>query len=432
MPHDLLAERGVLASVLLKPAALDAALEIVGPEDFFDPQLQRMFDAMRQLDHLGTSIDPTTVCARMAGPLEAPETYLPMVMELWNAEPTAQNVVHYARQVRTASLQRRLARRLADYSERALNGMGPDELLGELDMELTELVGDAHARMGVRASAKDLDEVIGQAERGELSGWSTGFRQFDDICGGFYPGDLIIVAGATSIGKSILALNVAEHFAFCGRRAVYFSIEMALAQLVRRVLSSRSDISLADVRKAGLSEEWRERLVETAKTLGPVLDDNLELWDVQRFTPGKFRIMAKAAKSRGKLALAVVDFIQLMAVDEPLGNKELEMAAIAQTLKATARELDIAVIAVSQLNLQWTAQQRRPTKEDLKYSSAIEQAADTVVLLHVEKGEAGSSREWVKQAQNDRLILLVDKQRNDATTWFNLQHRAGRFRFEEY
>ena len=407
------AERAVLGAIMLRPDTLDTALEIVNTEDFFAVRHQKIYDAMRALQNAGVALDVTTLRDQLmlVGAVEDP-SYL---VELFNLEPSAANVAHYARIVKRSAMQRKIALRMLDYSERARSGEAHEELLSELDTELSELMGDT--RLGVRATSSHLDEVIRQAEAGELAGWTTGFAKYDRECGGLYPGDLVIVGGATSVGKSILALNICEHFAFSARRAAFFSIEMALSQLLKRILSSRSDVSLSDVRKMGLRDEWRSRLVDTAKELGPVIDDTLELWDVRSFTPGRFRIMCKAAKARGNLAIACVDFVQLMQTDDQMRNKELEMAAIAQSLKNTARELSIAVIAVSQLNLQWTIQQRRPTKEDLKYSSAIEQAADTVMLLHSEK--------------KGKLQLIIDKERNDMTTWFYLNHREGRFKFEE-
>jgi replicative DNA helicase len=408
----------VLASILLRPESLNAAQEIIGTEDFYSERHQRVYDAMRALSHIGIEIDAITVKDELAQ--RGTTIDAGWLVDLFNSEPSPSLLTHYANIVKRTSMQRKIALRMMSYSERARSGEPAAELLSELDHELGELMGDS--RLGIRATSHDLSEVIQQAERGELAGWTTGFAQYDRECGGFYPGDLVIVGGATSSGKSILALNIAEHFAFCNRRAAFFSIEMALSQLVKRILSSRSDVSLSEVRKSGLTEEWRTRLIDTARVLGPVVDHTLELWDVRRFTPGRFRIMCKAAKARGNLALACVDFVQLMSTDDEARNKELEMASIAQSLKNTARELNIVVIAVSQLNLQWSTQQRRPTKEDLKYSSAIEQAADTVMLLHSEKG---------KRYQPDRLMLIVDKERNDMTTWFYLNHREGRFKFEE-
>lgn len=419
LPVAIEAERAVLGSILLKPDSLDTALEIIGTEDFAAQRHQKIYDAMRALQNAGVGLDVTTLRDQLMllDAIEQP-TYL---LELYNLEPTAAHISYYARIVKRTSMQRKIALRMTNYAERARSGEAHEELLAELDNELGELMGDS--RLGIRATSAHLDEVIGQAERGELAGWSTGFAKYDTECGGFYPGDLVIVGGATSSGKSILALNIAEHFAFCNRRVAFFSIEMALSQLIKRILSSRSDVSLSEVRKSGLTDEWATRLRDTARVLGPVIDDALELWDVRQFTPGRFRIMCKAAKARGNLALACVDFVQLMSTDDQARNKELEMATIAQSLKNTARELNIAVIAVSQLNLQWTVQQRRPTKEDLKYSSAIEQAADTVLLLHSEKSK--------KRYAQDQLMLIVDKERNDMTTWFALNHREGRFKFEE-
>lgn len=412
LPSSIEAERCVLGAIMLRPETLDRALEIVSTEDFFAVRHQKIYDAMRALQNVGVALDIMTLRDQLSL-IDATEdpSYL---VSLYDLEPTAAHIEHYARIVKRYAIQRKIALRMTDYAERARAGDPHEELLAELDQELSEFMGDT--RLGVRATSAHLEEVIEQARAGELAGWTTGFAQYDRECGGFYPGDLIIVGGATSSGKSILALNIAEHFAFSNRRAVFFSIEMALSQLIKRVLSSRSDVSLSEVRKSGLRNDWEARLVDTAQVLGPVIDDTLELWDVRRFTPGRFNIMCKAAKARGSLALAVVDFVQLMSTDEQARNKELEMASIAQSLKNTARELNIAVIAVSQLNLQWMAQQRRPSKEDLKYSSAIEQAADTVMLLHSEK---------------KKLQLIIDKERNDMTTWFYLNHREGRFKFEE-
>lgn len=421
-PNAVEAEEGLIASILLDPDKLNTALEIVGTEDFYLPSTQNLFDAMRRLANNGIGLDAITLRDEMsnAGHTISPED----LTRLFHREPSANHVIYYAQIVRRTSLSRKLIRYANTWRQRAEEGELPTDLLPEIEFELTELMGDTDHRMGVRATAATLQEVIGEAERGELAGWSTGLRRFDDASGGFYPGDFVIVAGATSIGKSILALNFLEHFAFSQRRAAFFSIEMPLKSLVKRALSSRSGVSLAEVRRKGLKEDWRRLLVDTAKVLGPVLEDTLELWDVNNFTPAKFRVMCKAAKSRGGLQIACVDFLQLMQPDEVLDIKEREMANIAQSLKAVAREMGIVVIGVSQLNLQWAHNNRRPTKEDLKYSSAIEQAADTVMLLYVDKPERG-------KYSSSNLKLIVDKQRNDATGEYTLRHREGEFRFEE-
>lgn len=421
-PNAVEAEEGLIASILLDPDKLNTALEIVGTEDFYLPHTQNLFDAMRRLANVGIGLDTITLRDEMrsVGHEISPED----LTRLFNMEPTPRHVTHYAQIVRRTSTSRKLIRYANTWRRRAEEGEPPADLLPEIEFELTELMGNNDHRMGVRATAATLEEIIGEAERGELAGWSTGLKRFDDISGGFYAGDFVIVAGATSIGKSILALNFLEHFAFSGRRGAYFSIEMPLKQLVKRALSSRSGVSLAEVRRKGINENWLRMLVDTAKVLGPVLEDTLELWDVSHFTPAKFRVMCKAAKARGGLSIACVDFLQLMQPDEVLDIKEREMANIAQSLKAVAREMGIVVIGVSQLNLQWAHNNRRPTKEDLKYSSAIEQAADTVMLLYVDKPEKGKY-----SASN--LKLIVDKQRNDATGEYSLRHREGEFRFEE-
>lgn len=423
-PADLEAERAILSCVLQRPDTLDAALEIIGPEDFSRGLHRSLFDGMRRLANIGVGIDAVTLrdeLSRFDGPQPTPQDMVECVVE---AFPSLMG--DYCRIVKGHATRRRIVHLAQHWSNDAREGMDPAELLGKMEYEVTDLLGDHTGRMGIRAKSDDMHEILREAEEGKLAGWSTGLHQYDDLSGGFYAGDFVIVAGPTSIGKSILALNLCEHFAFCRRRAAYFSIEMPLHQLIRRMLASRSGVSLDEVRRHGMNEEWRRVLGDTAKTLGPVLDDNLELWDVRQFTPSKFRVLARAAKSRGALAIVCVDFIQLMEADDDATweTKEREMAHIAQGMKAVARELGIVVIGVSQLNLQWVTQQRRPTKEDLKYSSAIEQAADTILILCDEKPEKG-------RYSSGRLMLIVDKQRNGATAHFYLRHPEGRFRFEE-
>jgi len=424
LPADHDAERAVLSCVLQNPDSLDTALELIGPEDFHHGLHRALFDGMRRLANIGVGIDAISLRDELSR-FDGPQLRLSDVAEI-AIEAFPSMVGDYCRIVKAHATRRRIMHLAQQWGVEAGEGADPSELLGKMEYEVTDLLGDHAHRMGIRGRSEDMHEILREAEEGKLAGWSTGLRRYDDLCGGFYPGDFVIVAGPTSIGKSILALNLCEHFAFMRRRAAYFSIEMPLHQLIRRMLASRSGVSLDEVRRHGMNDEWRRVLGDTAKTLGPVLDDNLELWDVRQFTPSKFRVLARAAKSRGALAIVCVDFIQLMEADEDVSweTKEREMAHIAQGMKAVARELGVVVIGVSQLNLQWVTQQRRPTKEDLKYSSAIEQAADTILILCDEKPEKG-------RYSSGRLMLIVDKQRNGATAHFYLRHPEGKFKFEE-
>jgi replicative DNA helicase len=344
---------------------------------------------------------------------------------LINAVPSAANAEHYARIVRDHALKRAIIHCAQDMIREAHESPEDGrELLDHAESMLFTLSRDdgASGPAGIGDVLKDTIATIDRTQQGNLTGLSTGYFELDDITCGLQPSELIVIAGRPSMGKTSFALNLADHAAVDDGKAVaVFSLEMAKKQLVQNMLCSRARVNAHSVRKGSLAEsEWE--MITT--TLGPLSEAPIFIDDTPALSATQLRAKARRLKARHDIGLIIVDYLQLMEARRA-ENRQQEISQISRGLKGLARELEVPLIAISQLNRSVDAREdHRPRMSDLRESGAIEQDADLILFLFRE--------EYYEPREDNRNIaeLIVAKQRNGPTGTVKLMFEARWMRFE--
>lgn len=429
-PQSVEMEQSVLGAILLENEALAKVLEILDERDFYHDAHRWIFQAMIALFEENVPIDLLTVTERLRKNerLEAVggASYLAELVEL---VPTAANVWHHARVVREKAVLRGLIRTATSIVTDSYEDTDDvDMLLDRAEQAIFEIsqrkatAGFMHINAILKGSFKRIEQLY---ERKELvTGVPTGFIEFDRRTAGLQPSDLIIVAGRPSMGKTAFSLNIAQHVGIhVGRPVAIFSLEMAKEQLVLRMLCAEARIDSSKLRTGFLSREDWPRLTKAAGTLSEAriyIDD----------TPAQssLDIRAKARRLRaelGDLALVIIDYLQLMQGRSRSENRQQEISEITRALKALAKELQVPVVALSQLSR--AVEQRKPPRpqlSDLRESGAIEQDADVVALIYRD--------EVYDENSDDKGVaeIIIGKQRNGPTGVVRLAFRGEYTRFE--
>lgn len=426
-PHDVQAEVAILGAVLIDQGVLDDVLEVVEGEDFYQERHRAIFESMLDLHLLGEVIDAITLTDAlrsrqmlevMGGPV-----YL---AEIAAAVPIASNAVRYARIVR----EKAALRRLLEVSQRTIeavltaNGNAP-QVFKDAETAIGELV----ARRELRREPEFADLVAQAAsllEKEEERGVPTGFGEYDRLTGGMCGGEMVLLAGLTSRGKTTYALNVALNLAKAGHGVLFVSCEMPAIEMAGRYLYQEAQIVRQEVRERGLYETEAarvERAVEDAGKLALAI----------RYRPGcRPREVVRLARQYqrswgGRLRCVVVDYIQLMRPDRRAETREAELSEIAMTLKQElAGDLDVSALVLAQLNRQTNKRDGGcPHLDDLRGSGALEQHADTVCFI------------WSEQTKDrpdgyeHQVMFTVAKSRNGPVGEFGLRHRPKFLQFED-
>ncbi len=434
-PQSLEAEQAVLGGVLLDNTAIDRVLELLAPEDFYREAHRKIFRAMVAITNRGDPVDVLTLSEELRREELLQEiggaAYL---AELVEQVPTAANVAYYARIVREKAILRSLIETSTSIATRAFDA-APGEVDTFLDEAEQQLFRISERRVGTHfTGTRDLmmhavhliEELY---DRGEVvTGVPTGFIDLDRLTGGLQPSDLIVVAARPGVGKTAFALNLALNAARHPERSVgvaVFSLEMSKEQLGLRMLCSEARVDLSKLRAGFCSGEDLQRVVHAASSISEapiVVDDS-----------GSLSILELRAKARRlkrdkdfRLGLVVVDYLQLLRAHERKENREQEISFISRSLKALAKELNVPVLALAQLNRQVeTRANRKPMLADLRESGAIEQDADVIMFL---------SRPHMHDPDAEPTLALVDvaKQRNGPTDEIRLSYIAAYTRFQDY
>lgn len=428
-PQDLEAEQAVLGCMMLEADTVGLVVEEIKGEDFYSPEHRMIYAAITKLFDRGDPIDTVTLRDQLKkeGQLDrvGGSEYLASLTE---TVPSAASAVHYARIVRDRAVLRMLISTttaiLRDaYEER----FEPKELLDRSEQMMYEVAGK-HASTGVhsvRDVLKQTFEIIDDlhARKGRLRGLSTGFYDLDDLTTGLHGSELVIIAARPSIGKTTFALNIARHVAVEQEAAVLiFNLEMSKEQLAQNLLCSEARVDAQQIRKGLLNDQQFTMLTTAAGRLSdaPIfIDDSASL--------GILEVKAKARrlKVQQDIKLVIVDYLQLM--DTPnRDSRALEVGELSRGLKSLSRELDVPVIAISQLNRgPELREDHRPVNSDLRESGSLEQDADVVIFLH---------REEIYQPHNPKFRniaeVIVSKQRNGPTGTLELQFHRNVLRFQ--
>ena len=428
-PQSLDAEESVVGGVLFDTHALDRVIEVLGVDDFYRESHRKIFRAMLALSEKGEPIDLITLSDVLKARGELQEiggaTYL---AELIDKVPSAANIAHYARIVREKAVLRSLINVCNDITGRCYSGQEDIDLF--LD-EAERLIFDVSEKR-VRPSFFKMGDMIMDTiktverlfERKELvTGVPTGFLDLDRMTAGLQPSDLIIVASRPSMGKTSFVLNVAQYVALHANIPVgIFSLEMSKEQLVLRMLCSEARVDNAKVRTGYLGERDFPRLAMAAGRLAeaPIYIDD---------TPGQnvleLRAKSRRLKREANIGLVIIDYLQLMRGLDAQENRTQELSEISRSLKSLAKELNIPVVALSQLNRQVEQRaDRRPMMADIRESGAIEQDSDVILFIYRD--------EVYKQDSQDEGIaeIIIGKQRNGPTGTVRLAFRREYTRFD--
>ncbi len=431
-PHAIEGEMCLLGSILLEPRVLgDVTFIVKDGDDFYKSTNGRIFDAMVELYDRHGSLDIVQLNQQLVDRdiLDAVggQDYL---VELANCVPSAANAVHYARLVREKSMVRRLIEEAGDILCRAYeSGEEASTILDWAEHRIFS-IADRYEHSEVETLGRLVQEIVAklQASDGRVSsGVLTGFADLDEITGGFQPGDFIIIAGRPSMGKTALALNIAENMAMRGTGIGLFSLEMSKNQLVERLLASRSGLELHRLRRMMLGKEHYSRLFAAC---GDLQEAPIYVDDLAASTLLQIRARARRMVNKYSVKAIFVDYIQLVSTGRRPESRQLEVSEISRGLKALARELNLPVISMSQLNR--APEQReghRPRLSDLRESGSLEQDADVVALLHRE--------DYYHQGEDDyeptaTAEVIIAKQRNGPTDTIKLSWIERCTRFKDY
>jgi replicative DNA helicase len=431
LPHNLEAERAVLGAILLDDKAIHTAAATLRMEDFYLESHRRIFEKMLALTTEGTAIDLVILKNELQRADELERAGGPAyVAELTNGMPRAVNVEHYARIVKQKATLRRLIQIANETQARCYQAEDlPGQILGDLTSKLFEIAGqemkNGFEPVSELASAayKDIEEAANK--KSVITGLATGFNWLDRMTGGLHPQDLVVVAGRPGLGKTALCLNVACNAAIRMSAVVgVFSLEMSKKALLRRIIAAEARVDAQKIRAGFLNrEDWRCVSHATAAiSQAPIfIDDSANLTTVQ------LRAKAQRLALEHGLDLLVVDYMQLLSGSgRRYETRTQEVTEVSRSLKNLAKELDIPVIAVSQLNreVEKRSAARRPQLSDLRESGAIEQDADLVLFI---------SREEVRTPTEDNQgfsDITIAKQRNGSTGSFQLAFMKQYTKFE--
>ena len=443
-PQNLEAEVSVLGAVLISGTALDSLQIEVGlrPDDFYFPKHQLIFSAMLALQERSEPVDALTLSAELERRNQLQEVGgQAYVHSLPSGVPSAGHARNYAEIVRDRAQLRRLLGALREAQEKVFSYPGPArELMDQTEADIYKV---AHAEASHDLTTledilhEEIDKLQELSEKGvSLTGTPSGFTDLDEITGGFQPGNLIILAARPAMGKSALALNIAQNATLGkgtqGRGPVpvaVFSLEMSQVEIAHRLLGSEAKISGDALRKGQVKSQWTH-VVRASEKLSKAplwIDDSSDL--------GIHELRAKVRRLKGKvpeLGLVIVDYLQLMRADDGVENRVLQIGAISRGLKLLAGELGIPVIALSQLSRRLEERHdKRPMLSDLRESGSIEQDADVVMFIY--RDEVYNKEEDLDpdaQSNAGEAELILGKHRNGPIGTVNLIWQAQFARFQ--
>ena len=387
MPHSIEAEQSVLGAMLIDKEAIMAASEIVNKEDFYQQQYGILFETMTELYNESKPVDIVTLQDRLREKNVPPEvSSLEFARDLIAAVPITTNVKEHAKIVKEKSMLRKLIKVNEEIANLCyLGNQKVEDIMEMTEKKIFQLLQQTGSEEFVPIKTVVLNALdrIEAASRmkGSVTGIPTGFTDLDYKTSGFQPSDLILIAARPSMGKTAFVLNIAQYMAFHNDVTVaVFSLEMSKEQLVNRLLSLESKVDSQAIRTGNLSDDDWAKLIEGAGTIGK---SNLIIDDTPGISISELRSKCRKYKLENNLGIVMIDYLQLMTGSKKTDSRQQEISDISRSLKELARELNVPVVALSQLSR--AVEQRpehRPMLSDLRESGAIEQDADVVMFLY--------------------------------------------------
>ena len=388
LPHNIEAEQSVIGAMIVDREAITVASELICGDDFYNKQYGVVYDAMVELNDEGKPVDPVTLQDRLKQKDVPPETSsLEFIAALITGLPTSANIKYYAKIVAEKAILRKLIRLNEEIANTCYAGKESLEvILEDTEKRIFELVqkrntGEFVPIRQVVMNAMDKIEKASQND-GNVTGLATGFIDLDYKTAGLQPSDLILIAARPSMGKTAFVLNIAQYMAFKSNQTVaIFSLEMSKEQLVNRLFSLESRVDSQHLRTGNLSDAEWEKLIESAGVIGK---SNLIIDDTPGISISELRSKCRKYKLEHNLQIIIIDYLQLMSGSgRGSDSRQQEISDISRSLKGLARELNVPVVALSQLSR--AVEQRpdhRPMLSDLRESGAIEQDADVVMFIY--------------------------------------------------
>ena len=411
-PQDLHAEQSVLGSMLINKDAIADCLEAVKAHDFYRPAHELIFDAVLDLFGRGEPADAITVADELSkrGDLTrvGGQAYLHQLIQ---SVPTAANAGYYAEIVH----ERAVLRRLVEAGTRIVQlgyAQGEGDIDDIVNRAQAEVYNVAEKRGGedYHVLGEILDETLTEIEAAsgrtdEMIGVPTGFIELDELTHGLHPGQMIVIAARPAVGKSTLGIDIARAAAIKHKMATaVFSLEMSRTEITMRILSAEATIQLQDLRKGLKSQDQWNKL---ARIMGTISDSPLFIDDSPNMSLMEIRAKCRRLKQQHNLKMVIIDYLQLMSSGKKVESRQQEVAEFSRALKLLAKEIEVPVIAISQLNR--GPEQRtdkRPQMSDLRESGSIEQDADVVILLHRDRSDP---------ERDGEADVIVAKHRNGPT-----------------
>lgn len=427
-PHNLEAEMSFLGSAVLDQEILGDSAEILKPNDFYSSQHQSVYEVLLELYDQGQGVDLVILKDALTrkGLLDKVGGVESLVT-IAESVPSSANGMHYAEIVRHKSIVRQLIQTSTQIVQDCFTGAAPvDDLLDQAEQAIFDIASNRENRFSGEISdilRETFDKIDRMSESGgEIEGLSSGFYDLDNMTTGLQPSQLVIIAGRPSMGKTSFALAVAGHAAVREDKPVLiFSLETSRQQIAENMLCMRAGVDAHRLRKGEITEDEWPKLTDAADRLSA---STIFIDDSPGLTPLTLKAKARRMKQKQGLGLIVIDYLQLM--DAPRAeSRQQEISIISRALKAVGRELDVPVIALSQLNRSVDAREdHRPRMSDLRESGSIEQDADIIMFLFRE--------EYYEPTEENRGMaqVIIAKQRNGPTGAVDLRFRGSCLRFE--
>jgi len=437
-PHSEEAEQGVLGALLLDPSRIIDAQEMIQPDDFFSKRNGILYSALLELSDVGAPVDMVHVMERlMAQERLNAAGGRAYILQLTNVAASPAHLNHHLKIVRENALLRRLIGTANGIIESAYGTRPIDNQVetllnqSESDIYSVAAASDTGGPVPIGVAVEETFKRLESAQQNELLGLPTGYYELDEMTGGFSGGQLIIIAARPSMGKTALALNIMMNAATSGPkladgqkpRILFYSLEMGRESIVGRFLCMRSHVHMHKLRKRNLQDR---DYAELTKAAGELTELNIVVDDTPGLPVAAIRSRARRLKQREGLNMIVVDYMQLMSHPRA-ESRQMEISHISRSLKELSRELDVPVVALSQLSRAVESREgKRPQLSDLRESGSIEQDADVVMMLYrPEYYEVEPSDENRNRAQ-----IIIAKQRNGPTGTVNLMFFNETMRFE--
>ena len=431
-PHNLEAEQAVLGGVLLNNDAMNQLMDILSSDDFYREANATIFEGMTLLYNESEPIDVITLSEALTRKSQLEKVggidYLAVLVQ---SVSTSAGIVYHAEIIRASSVRRQLISECSNISELCFQEQEDAEGLLEKAEQTIFNIAESQIKEGFQSLNQvikgSMERVVKAGEsKGFLTGITTGFEHFDRLTAGLQPSDLIIVAGRPSMGKTALALNMGYNAAKSTKKGIaVFSLEMSRQQLGIRLLGFESRIDATRLRTGRLNkDEWQE-LIDSADRLSEI---PIYIDDSSAISVLEMKAKCRRLKKRGELGLVIVDYMQLIQGRRSAESRQLEMSEISRGLKGLAKDLDIPVMALSQLNRKVEDRpNKRPQLADLRESGAIEQDADVIVFIYRDEFYNPQSEESRNIAE-----IIIGKQRNGPTGSVKLTFLKELTRFENF